>query len=215
MGRESRPGDRRTRHRIPNPFQGLLRELRPPRHFQRTQHEQDLSGGLLVSRQSLWVVGTGRSLGYMPQMPDRLETAHLRGVERLSLGLCQCRRSGTRVEVRLLRRWLVLGLQDQVTLRENRRCLRRWTLERGLLCRPSAKGNLGTLSLGADATPAPGGLLRWHLWCSVEGYPSRFLATPGRLLPPRWVGALYAAFHRWTALAVLQALARDLAAPRP
>ena len=185
---------------------------------------EGVADGLLHSRLSMAAEGPRPSPPQLARLPDLMEALHFRCVERSVPGILRCRRMPTGIECRLLGRWTVLSFEEAETLSEARCWIRRWRIGPGLLARAGATDH-GSLALGAEITGEERDRLRWRVWSSVEGYPSRFLRVPaagdrlghrstvlirpgGRL--PAWIARLYVGFHRWVTHRYLRRLAARL-----
>jgi hypothetical protein len=143
---------------------------------------------------------------------DRMETDHLRAIERSAFGLLTSRRRGGTIEVRLFDREIALAFLEEEIFESDRCFERRRRIGLGLLARPQ-EPEQGRFAIGARIEAETESGLRWRLWSEVEGYPSRFLPkhpeAPGAA-EPGWIARAYAGYHRRVTIGFLRETARLL-----
>ncbi len=200
----------------------------------RRWHLSDVSRGVLDSEEHLVWRGLWPNDQACQQVPSLMKAAHVRSIQRFSLGLIRCHVKDTGVDCRLTFGPRVLSFVDESTDYSDGRIVRRWRITPGLLVRapreesrsgalalsiaPAAPLALGTLTLGIERQQAQ----QLHAWMRVEAFPSRFLG-PVPLPPfdphsqPAWRVA-HASFPRhvlgaaWTGIGWLYGNYHSLAA---
>ena len=182
------------------------------------QREDNREGSLNSEQHLLWD-GPWPDEARRQHLPDLLERAHFRSVERYSFGIVRCRREGLQVVCRLFdwHRLPALVFVDSGTRVTADLVEREWVIGPGLMARrgPAADVPYGSLRVGLQRVEEHG-VTRVHAYERVEGFPSRFLRQPDALAgnARSWgwaqVGALYSAYHARAAFGALRWIAAVL-----
>src|SRR5438128_680610 len=104
-------------------------------HMTSARHRQDLAGGLLRSEQYLTWDAPSLSPEMLEEVPQLLERAHFRSIERFSLGFIRCYRDADGVTCRLLGKGSMLRFAGTTDVVSPTRVTRRWTILPGLFVR--------------------------------------------------------------------------------
>lgn len=166
-----------------------------------------MSDGLLNSRQEIEWTGAVPTENIRIGLPDLMDRLHFCMVQRSVLGAIRCHVTGDHVDCDLLNRWHALLFAQPETTYTERRVVRTWHIQGGLLARPDPP-LFGRLQFGWEATGAHHAA-HHRAWVAVEAYPSRMLRLPDQHRSLAWtlIGRMYAWYHARVTCRYLRRLA--------